>query len=424
MPRLQTDQDDGATTMKKAPDDVLPDEPMGKGEAGFAIRAPQKSGRTKVTSVTVDGKLPLEAARRVVLTNLARLDVCYGQRLVVKPALGGTGGMLIVVDPNGGVLDAKTQAPDKELGDCLSKAVRPWQFPQVGAGLARITVQLEFTAPAKAGVGSGSGSAPPPPPPDDAAKRPPTPPPPVKLLAQWTPFATTPAREIAGLADKARTAIEPKLGQIQLCTPATGEGTIRALVRIDPRGTVRGVRTGGFGDAKAETCVGAALMQLETGKPPSQYVDDVELACDFTVGAPAKQFRVTPAAGYTIWQPGTPLATKPETVLLVEAGATTTLEQLGPIFADTVAPAILVAVDGVLVASAGGTNEAALGKDVEAVVAVRPDGDARPCGGADLAQPFTWSIHGTPPATGAHLATLAGRLARLSRLTNQLAHCP
>jgi TonB family protein len=99
------------------------------------------------TAPTVIGLLSPESIRRVVIRNLPQVIHCHEQGLVQNPALEGRVVVRFVIGAEGtvmatGITESNLAVPS--VGQCISSAVRRWQFPAPeGGGI--VTVNYPFT---------------------------------------------------------------------------------------------------------------------------------------------------------------------------------------------------------------------------------------------------------------------------------------
>ncbi|MBL8678377.1 MAG: AgmX/PglI C-terminal domain-containing protein [Myxococcales bacterium] len=97
---------------------------------------------------TVTGMLGKEAIRRVVVRNLSQLRYCYASTLRARPQLAGHVTMRIVIGGTGMVMGAivhEASFDDRELGLCMARRIRTWQFPAPeGGGIVDVTYPFQL----------------------------------------------------------------------------------------------------------------------------------------------------------------------------------------------------------------------------------------------------------------------------------------
>ncbi|MFO0601960.1 MAG: AgmX/PglI C-terminal domain-containing protein [Polyangiales bacterium] len=95
---------------------------------------------------TVDGQIPQEAIRRVVVRNIGQVNRCYEQGLNLSPTAAGRVTVRFVIAGGGAVLAAgvaQNELGVASVGDCIANAVRRWQFP-VPEASGPVTVSYPF----------------------------------------------------------------------------------------------------------------------------------------------------------------------------------------------------------------------------------------------------------------------------------------
>lgn len=109
----------------------------GRGTQGPLVRAAPPE---------VSGLLSPEAIRRVVLRNLGQVSHCHEQGLAQNPNLEGRVVIRFIIGGTGTVLGAavaESTVPVPSVGQCISQAVRRWQFPAPEGG-GTVTVNYPF----------------------------------------------------------------------------------------------------------------------------------------------------------------------------------------------------------------------------------------------------------------------------------------
>jgi hypothetical protein len=94
----------------------------------------------------VDGQIPQEAIRRVVVRNIGQVNRCYEQGLNLNPTAAGRVSVRFVIAGGGAVLAvgvAQNELGIPSVGDCIANAVRRWQFP-VPEASGPVTVTYPF----------------------------------------------------------------------------------------------------------------------------------------------------------------------------------------------------------------------------------------------------------------------------------------
>jgi hypothetical protein len=94
----------------------------------------------------VEGQIPQEAIRRVVVRNIGQVNRCYEQGLSLSPTAAGRVSIRFVIAGGGAVLAAgvaQNELGIASVGDCIANAVRRWQFP-VPEASGPVTVTYPF----------------------------------------------------------------------------------------------------------------------------------------------------------------------------------------------------------------------------------------------------------------------------------------
>jgi len=115
--------------------------------AGRGLRNRGNSGpRVSPSAPVVTGLLSPEAIRRVVLRNLGQVNHCYVQGLETSPNIAGRVVVRFVIGGTGSVMGsnvADNSIAMPSVGECISNAVRRWQFPAPDGG-GVVTVNYPF----------------------------------------------------------------------------------------------------------------------------------------------------------------------------------------------------------------------------------------------------------------------------------------
>lgn len=120
----------------------------------------------------------------------------------------------------------------------------------------------------------------------------------VPASAAWTPYgghvdAPVDRTTREQLGDAAQIAITPQLAALDACF-GRRSGSARALLLLDDRGEVEGLRAGGLGDAAIDQCIAQTLAHVHV--PTTRRV---EVACDLERGN-AQPWRLTTSAYHVI----------------------------------------------------------------------------------------------------------------------------
>jgi TonB family protein len=87
--------------------------------------------------VTAKGPIDKDIIRRIVRAHINEVRHCYNQGLVRDPNLAGRVEVQFTVGPTGKVPLAVVQQSsleDKNVANCVTKAVRRWTFPKPHGG--------------------------------------------------------------------------------------------------------------------------------------------------------------------------------------------------------------------------------------------------------------------------------------------------
>lgn len=96
----------------------------------------------------VRGELNPELVRRAVRRRLPEVRACYDEALGRRPELAGEVTMRLAISPTGEVATARADRgsmPPSELGACLVRAARRWEFPRPETGVVRVVLPLTFS---------------------------------------------------------------------------------------------------------------------------------------------------------------------------------------------------------------------------------------------------------------------------------------
>lgn len=111
----------------------------GAGFGGRGTRVP----RVRQAKATVKGGLDKDIIRRIVRTHINEVRYCYNQGLARDPNLKGRVAVQFTIGPSGKVpvaVVAQTSLKDKNVANCVAKAVKRWKFPKPpGGGNAVVT---------------------------------------------------------------------------------------------------------------------------------------------------------------------------------------------------------------------------------------------------------------------------------------------
>lgn len=99
----------------------------------------------------VEGPLDADIVRRIVRAHVNEIRHCYNQGLLRDPTLKGTVTLSFEVGAKGKVNRARVDAatlPDAAVGECMTKAVTRWTFPEpTGGKTTKITYPFKFLPP-------------------------------------------------------------------------------------------------------------------------------------------------------------------------------------------------------------------------------------------------------------------------------------
>src|SRR5690606_5556264 len=121
----------------------------GSGVVGFKDRGPKVPEAT-VGKGKVTGDIDRDLIRRIVRAHINEVRSCYNAGLTRNPNLDGRVTIQFSIVGNGKVASSVVQentTKDKQVGDCIAKAVKRWQFPRVGkGGTALVSYPFRLTA--------------------------------------------------------------------------------------------------------------------------------------------------------------------------------------------------------------------------------------------------------------------------------------
>jgi hypothetical protein len=227
--------------------------------------APSKTARIEYARVAL-GKTKengVRGAADVLKKHANRLRFCYEQNLTRLPTIAGTSKLSIIVEESGYPHEVIVDdSVDDELSLCLKHIVMELQFPKPPK--ARLTVEQPLTFAWSPPAASTAITEP----------------------RAWTPYASTRALASIETALPAALALQKAMPTAKLatCLAPQHTGSLRLVARVAPDGSVETARAGGFGDAKAEDCIGKLVVGTSIGAPVTEPVD---IACDFVRGDPA-----------------------------------------------------------------------------------------------------------------------------------------
>ncbi len=226
---------------------------------------PAKTARLEQARVTL-GKTKeagLRGAGALLAKHENRLRFCYEQGLTRQPSIAGTSKLSIIMKDTGYPHEVIVDdSIDNELSLCLKHIVMELQFPKPAK--APVTVEQSVTF----------------------AWSPPPAPKTMTEPAAWTPYASTRTLSAIEVALPVALGLQNAMPTAKLatCLGPQHTGSLRVVARVVADGNVAAARAGGFGDAKAEECIGKLLVGTGTGAPIQGPID---IACDFVRGDPA-----------------------------------------------------------------------------------------------------------------------------------------
>jgi tetratricopeptide (TPR) repeat protein len=119
----------------------------GGGSFGASSSAVRQAlpARVRMGAATVQGRIPPEVIRRIVLQNSPRLRICYEQGLRQQPTLRGRIAVRFVIGKDGSVAAAAVGQSDlpPAVSACVVNVFRTLHFPQVD-GLITVVYPLQF----------------------------------------------------------------------------------------------------------------------------------------------------------------------------------------------------------------------------------------------------------------------------------------
>lgn len=98
--------------------------------------------------ISVSGRLPPEAIRRIVRQNFGRFRGCYASGLVANPALAGRVTARFVIARDGAVAvaqDGGSDLPDRAVVSCVIRAFYGLSFPQPEGGIVTVAYPIVFS---------------------------------------------------------------------------------------------------------------------------------------------------------------------------------------------------------------------------------------------------------------------------------------
>jgi hypothetical protein len=113
---------------------------QGRGLRGPLVRA---------AAPTVQGALPLEALRRVVLRNLGAITHCHERGLATNPSATGRVEVSFAINAEGSVRGATTNDayPIAEVRTCVQRVFERLQFPRPEHGEVTVVYPVELLGP-------------------------------------------------------------------------------------------------------------------------------------------------------------------------------------------------------------------------------------------------------------------------------------
>lgn len=121
----------------------------GGGVTGFQDRK-NKIPEAQVGKGKVTGDIDKDLIRRIVRSHINEVRSCYNAGLTRNPNLDGRVTIQFSIVGNGKVASSVVQentTTDKEVGNCIARAVKRWQFPRVGkGGTALVSYPFRLTA--------------------------------------------------------------------------------------------------------------------------------------------------------------------------------------------------------------------------------------------------------------------------------------
>ncbi|MCH9682988.1 MAG: AgmX/PglI C-terminal domain-containing protein [Deltaproteobacteria bacterium] len=106
------------------------------GGAGFGGRG-KRVPRVRQAKATVKGSLDKDIIRRIVRSHINEVRHCYNQGLAKDPSLEGRVSIPFTIVPTGKVVTSvvgTTTLGDKNVANCVAKAVKRWKFPRPPGG--------------------------------------------------------------------------------------------------------------------------------------------------------------------------------------------------------------------------------------------------------------------------------------------------
>lgn len=116
-------------------------------EPAQAPVAARRSSRTR-RAASVSGVLDQGVIRRIVNAHLAEVRYCYNEGLSTDPELQGRVGVQFTIAASGTVEDASvasTTLDNAEVAECITGAVKRWQFPRSEGESTVVTYPFVFS---------------------------------------------------------------------------------------------------------------------------------------------------------------------------------------------------------------------------------------------------------------------------------------
>jgi hypothetical protein len=281
-PRLQLVRCSVATPPPVIADDGVTFGGLTKAEVLELKRSTRNADTNKLSSVTlgtprIAGPLDPAVINRVVRSTLPVLRACYERAFASKPTMSPRITIAFSVELDGVVSTASVAGAVPEMQPCVVDALRKLRFPRPRGGLAHVSYPISFEPGTAAPVSEPAH-------PEEPSRG-----------AAWTPFALdgSPPLDVAPLiARGAEVAVRARLDRLATCFHGlTPQGSLRAMLDIDPTGALRAARIGGLADPESAACLRRELAGLRVKSPT---LDAAEVACDLARGD-ARRWRVDPA---------------------------------------------------------------------------------------------------------------------------------
>ncbi len=120
----------------------------GGGGAGFKDRTKRKP-KVRRGKASIRGNIDKDIIRRIVRNHHNEVRHCYNQGLAKDPNLSGRVAVMFTIGPTGTVPKAavaESTISDRNVANCVAKAVRRWKFPKpTTGGSAMVTYPFTFS---------------------------------------------------------------------------------------------------------------------------------------------------------------------------------------------------------------------------------------------------------------------------------------